>query len=245
MARSLCFKKVNIRVASALGLLQLALPDPLWVGPVGAAAVSSAPGCVGGMGKQRQKNKAGTAKRQFSKKSKTGKSGLARGAKKTVAKPQRQVKARALQAAVENLTPITVVRFEDTKRKLSIFVDVAVDIQLLQERQLGTETVEELPKDTSHGLRNAAHHPEHGVVTYMQEVQKGGVFVYVNDPKKLQERFFGPGSWVAFQDAKGPGHAQRVGPDGATVRTILIKGTKLIGLHAKLPQLVTATGTRI
>lgn len=197
------------------------------------------------MGKQRQKTKAGNAKRKFSKKSKTGKSGLARGAKKTVAKPQRQVKARALRAAAEKLTQITVVRFEDTKRKLSVFVDVAVDLDMLQERQIGTETIEELPKQTSHGLRNADHHPEHGVVTYMQEVVKGGVFVYVNDPKKLQERFFGSGSWVAFQDAKGPGHAQRVGPEGATVRTILIKGTKLVGLHADLPPLVTATGTRI
>lgn len=197
------------------------------------------------MGKQRQKNKAATAKRQFSKKAKAGKSGLARGAKKTVAKPQRQVKPRALQAMVEQLTPVAVVRYEDTKRKLSVFVDVAVDLQLLQERQLGTETVEELPKDASHGMRNAVHHPEYGVVTYLQQVVTGGVFVYVNDPKKLQERFFGPGSWVAFQDAKGPGHAQRVGPDGATVRTLLITGTKLVGLHAALPPLVTATGTRI
>ena len=197
------------------------------------------------MGKQRQKHKAGNAKRKFSKKSKTGKSGLARGAKKAVAKPQRQLKARALQTAAEKLTPVTVVRFEDTKRKLSVFVDVTVDLGLLEERQLGTETIEELPKDASHGMRNAVHHPEYGVVTYMQQVVKGGVHVYVNDPKKLQERYFGPGSWVAFQDAKGPGHAQRVGPDGATVRTLLIKGTKLVGLHADLPPLVTATGTRI
>ena len=197
------------------------------------------------MGKQRQKNKASTAKRQFSKKSKTGKSGLARGAKKALAKPQRQVKPRALHAAIEKLTPVAVVRYEDTKRKLSVIVDVAVDLQLLEERQLGTETVEELPKDASHGMRNAVHHLEHGVVTYMQQVVAGGVFVYVNDPKKPQERFFGPGSWVAFQDAKGPGHAQRVGPGGATVRTLLIKGTKLVGLHAALPPLVTATGTRI
>ena len=197
------------------------------------------------MGKQRQKHKAGNAKRKFSKKSKTGKSGLARGAKKAVAKPQRQFKARALQTAAEKLTPVTVVRFEDTKRKLSVFVDVTVDLGLLEERQLGTETIEELPKDASHGMRNAVHHPEHGVVTYMQQVVKGGVHVYVNDPKKLRERYFGPGSWVAFQDAKGPGHAQRVGPDGATVRTLLIQGTKLVGLHADLPPLVTATGTRI
>lgn len=196
------------------------------------------------MGKQRQKGKAGTAKRKFSKKSQNGKSGLARGAKKTVAKTQRQSKNAALEAALENLTPVAVVRYEDSKRKLSVFIDVAVDLKLVEERQLGEETIEELPKDTTHGLRNAVHHPEHGVVTYMQVV-KGSVFVYVNDPKKLQERCFGAGSWVAFQDAKGPGHAQRVGPEGATVRTLLIKGTKLVGLHANLPQLVTATGTRI
>ena len=98
--------------------------------------------------------------------------------------------SQELQAAVENLTPITVVRFENTKRKLSVFVDVAVDIQLLQERQLGTETIEERRR-IRHTGRNAAHHPEHGVVTYMQEVERRSVCLRER-PKEAPERFFGP-----------------------------------------------------
>ncbi len=91
--------------------------------------------------------------------------------------------------------------------------------------QMVIETVEqELDAGVERGLHNAAHHPEHGPVTYLQKVNSGGFFVTVGDPDNLEETFFGAGSLVAFTDDEGPGHGSRVGPDGVQRTMRVLKG---------------------
>src|SRR6056300_163578 len=55
-------------------------------------------------------------------------------------------------------------------------------------------------------------------------VTEGGFFVYVGEPSKLQEHWFGAGSWVAFNDHEGSGHASKVGPDGCTRTFRMLRG---------------------
>jgi hypothetical protein len=44
---------------------------------------------------------------------------------------------------------------------------------------------------------------EHGKVTYLQQVNKGGFYVLFGNPKKLTEKFFAAGTFVAFIDFEG------------------------------------------
>lgn len=61
-------------------------------------------------------------------------------------------------------------------------------------------------------------------VTFLQEIHDGGFYVYVGDPSCLQEHYFGPGSWVAFNDDQGAGHASKVGPSGCTRTMRVLSG---------------------
>ena len=79
-------------------------------------------------------------------------------------------------------------------------------------------------RNQAKGLHLAAAHPEHGQVTYLQEVTEGGFFVYVGEPDALQEHWFGAGSWVAFCDDSGSGHASKAGPEGCTRTFRMLRG---------------------
>lgn len=86
-------------------------------------------------------------------------------------------------------------------------------------------TVEQnLPAGEARELHNAAHDPEHGPVTYVQQVHEGGFSVFVGPPGQLRETFFGPGSFVAFMDDRGPGHASKVGPNGVRRTLRVLRG---------------------
>ena len=74
------------------------------------------------------------------------------------------------------------------------------------------------------GRQPGALHDEHGKVTYLQQVTKGGFYVLVGEPKKLKEKFFPAGTWVGFIDAEGPGHASRVGPKDVERTFRMLKG---------------------
>ncbi len=106
---------------------------------------------------------------------------------------------------------------------LSRIVETKVDLTRLDELVL--ETIEQqLAAGTTRELHNAAHHPEHGPVTYFQQVNEGGFSVFVGSADSLQETFFGAGSLVAFIDDQGPGHASKVGPDGVQRTLRVLKG---------------------
>jgi hypothetical protein len=83
---------------------------------------------------------------------------------------------------------------------------------------------QQLAAGDSRDLHNAAHHAEHGPVTYLQQVTSGGFSVFVGAPDDLQETFFGKGTFVAFIDDQGPGHGSKVGPDGVTRTFRILKG---------------------
>ena len=184
-----------------------------------------------------------SGRKKFSKKKKGG---LPRGAKKTVKKKQGKTAGHtALPPALKALINVVVVRtHHKTKRKLSEFVNVVVDSNLLESRLLDTQQ-QVVPPNEVKGFHNAEPHPEHGAVTYLQQIHQGGFAVRVGDPTKPDERFFGPGCWVAFTDADGPGHASQVGPEGVQRTLRLLKGTRLVNLNDNVPRLVTSTGERI
>ena len=92
------------------------------------------------------------------------------------------------------------------------------------ESRLISETQQELAAGEAKGLHLAAESPEHGLVTYLQQVSDGGFFVYVGDPENLEEHWFGEGTWVAFNDHQGTGHASKVGPDGCKRTFRLLRG---------------------
>lgn len=92
------------------------------------------------------------------------------------------------------------------------------------DNRLISETQQEVPANEAKGLHLAAEHEEHGMVTYLQQVTEGGFFVYVGDPSNLEEHWFGAGSWVAFNDHKGTGHASKVGPEGCKRTFRLLRG---------------------
>ncbi|MGI9470498.1 MAG: hypothetical protein ACR2NZ_03120 [Rubripirellula sp.] len=99
----------------------------------------------------------------------------------------------------------------------------SIDASDLESRTLSS-TVQQVTANEAKGLHLAAEHPEHGQVTYLQEVTDGGFFVYVGAPDALEEHWFGPGSWVAFNDDHGSGHASKVGPDGCTRTFRMLRG---------------------
>lgn len=118
---------------------------------------------------------------------------------------------------------ISVVCCDDSSEKLSRIVEVEVASAVIESRTLDTIPQQGAANDAK-DLHNAAHHAEHGPVTYLQEVQEGGFAVLVGDPANLQSVFFGPGMYVGFMDDEGPGHGSKVGPDGV-VRTLrILKG---------------------
>lgn len=118
---------------------------------------------------------------------------------------------------------IDVVCCDLTQDKHSRVVEVTIDEAELERRTL--ESVEqELPAGESRGLHNATHHPEHGVVTYLQQVHSGGFAVRFGAPDDLQERFYDAGTWVAFIDDEGPGHASKVGQDGVSRTFRILRG---------------------
>jgi len=118
---------------------------------------------------------------------------------------------------------ISVVCCDDTPERYTRVVETEVDLAALNECVL--ETIEqELAAGTARELHNAAHHPEHGPVTYFQQVNQGGFTVIVGPPDELRETWFGAGTYVAFMDDEGPGHGSRVGPDGVHRTLRVLKG---------------------
>jgi len=118
---------------------------------------------------------------------------------------------------------ISVVCCDDSPEKLSRIVETELESALLD--NLVLETIEqELAADEAKDLHNAAHHAEHGPVTYLQQVNEGGFSVLVGEPGKLTPTFFGAGTYVAFIDDEGPGHGSRVGPEGVKRTLRILKG---------------------
>lgn len=118
---------------------------------------------------------------------------------------------------------ISVVCCDDSPEKLSRIIETELDSALLDDLILDT-IEQELPADEAKDLHNAAHHAEHGPVTYLQQVREGGFSVLVGDPDHLKPTFFGAGSYVAFIDDEGPGHGSRVGPEGVKRTLRILKG---------------------
>ncbi len=107
-------------------------------------------------------------------------------------------------------------------------VEIALDPNELNRRVL--RTVEQhMAAGEARELHNAAHDPEHGPVTYLQQVHEGGFSVFVGPPDQLRETFFGPGAYVGFMDDQGPGHGSRVGPHGVRRTLRVLKGHLAVG----------------
>lgn len=102
-------------------------------------------------------------------------------------------------------------------------MEIALDSEELDRRVLKS-VEQEMPAGAVRELHNAAHDPEHGPVTYLQQVHDGGFAVSVGPPGQLKETVFGPGSYVAFMDDRGPGHGSRVGPEGVRRTLRVLKG---------------------
>ena len=118
---------------------------------------------------------------------------------------------------------INVVCCDDSPEKLSQIVVAELDSSVLDERLLDT-VEQEVAAGESRGLHNAAHHAEHGPVTYLQQVHEGGFSILFGDPADQQETFFGAGSYIAFIDDEGPGHGSKVGPAGVNRTLRVLKG---------------------
>jgi len=83
---------------------------------------------------------------------------------------------------------------------------------------------QELAAGEARDLHNAAHHAEHGPVTYLQQVREGGFSVLVGEPDNLKPAFFGAGTHVAFIDDEGPGHGSEVGSEVVKRTLRILKG---------------------
>ena len=118
---------------------------------------------------------------------------------------------------------INVVCCDASPQKFSQIVQAELAPGLLEELLLDT-VEQELAAGEASGLHNAAHHAEHGPVTYLQQVHEGGFSILFGDPDNQQETFFGAGSYVAFIDDEGPGHGSRVGPEGVKRTLRVLKG---------------------
>jgi hypothetical protein len=122
-----------------------------------------------------------------------------------------------------SLLKISVVCCDDSPQKLSRIVETELEADSLDELIL--ETIEqELAAGEAKDLHNAAHHAEHGPVTYLQQVREGGFSVLVGEPGNLKPTFFGAGTYVAFIDDEGPGHGSKVGPEGVKRTLRILKG---------------------
>ena len=118
---------------------------------------------------------------------------------------------------------INVVCCDDSPQKFSQIMQTELDAALLEKLLLDT-VEQEVSAGESRGLHNAAHHAEHGPVTYLQQVHEGGFSILFGDPENQQETFFGVGSYVAFIDDEGPGHGSKVGPEGVKRTLRVLKG---------------------
>ena len=122
-----------------------------------------------------------------------------------------------------NSITLAVVCCDDTAPHHSRIVDITMSRQEFEGRVIRT-TEQRLGAGEARELHNAAHDPEHGPVTYVQEVHEGGFSVFTGAPEGLRERFFGPGTLVGFMDDQGPGHASRVGSEGVRRTLRVLKG---------------------
>jgi len=105
----------------------------------------------------------------------------------------------------------------------SRIVEISLDPDELNRRVLRT-VEQQVTAGEARELHNAAFDPDHGPVTYLQQVHEGGFSVFVGTPDQLRETFFGPGAYVGFMDDRGPGHASRVGPNGVRRTLRVLKG---------------------
>jgi hypothetical protein len=121
------------------------------------------------------------------------------------------------------LIELSLVRCAATDDKRAEMIRTTLDPAQI-EQQLIHESEQVIEADQAKGLHLAAVDKEHGPVTYLQQVTDGGFFVYVGDPASLEEHWFGEGSWVAFNDHEGTGHASKVGPDGCTRTFRMLRG---------------------
>ena len=118
---------------------------------------------------------------------------------------------------------ISVVCCDTSPEKLSQIVESELDSTLRDELIL--DTIEQvLAAGETKDLHNAAHHEEHGPVTYLQQVHEGGFTVLVGEPGNLKSTFFGAGTHVAFMDDEGPGHGSKVGSEGVKRTLRILKG---------------------
>lgn len=118
---------------------------------------------------------------------------------------------------------VNVVCCDDTSARFSQIIETTLDSALME--KLTLDTIEqELGAGEARGLHNAAHHAEHGPVTYLQQVHAGGFAILFGDPTSQQEKFFEAGSYVAFIDDEGPGHGSKVGPEGVKRTLRVLKG---------------------
>lgn len=122
-----------------------------------------------------------------------------------------------------NRVAVSVVCCEPVEPWHSRLVEILLESDELERRILRT-VEQEMPAGAVRELHNAAHDPEHGPVTYLQQVHDGGFSVLVGPPEQLRETFFGPGSYVAFMDDRGPGHASIVGPQGVRRTLRVLQG---------------------
>lgn len=118
---------------------------------------------------------------------------------------------------------LSIVCCDNSPQKFSQIVETSIDSSLIDERVLETAE-QEVAANEEKGMHNASSHPEHGSVTYLQQVNEGGFSVLHGDPENLQSTFFGAGSYVAFVDEEGPGHASKVGPDGVKRTFRILRG---------------------
>ncbi len=118
---------------------------------------------------------------------------------------------------------LSVVCCDSSAQKLSRIVTMELDRDALMQRVVDT-VEQQLDAGAEREMHNAAHHTEHGPVTYWQQVNAGGFAVFVGEPDKLQEHYFAAGQHVAFMDDQGPGHASKVGPEGVQRTLRVIKG---------------------
>ena len=124
---------------------------------------------------------------------------------------------------MNELIEISLVRVADTDDMRSELVATTLDRAVLESRVI-SESQQELAANEAKGLHLAAESEEHGLVTYLQQVIEGGFFVYVGDPANLEEHWFGEGTWVAFNDHRGTGHASKVGPNGCKRTFRMLRG---------------------
>lgn len=122
-----------------------------------------------------------------------------------------------------NSITLSIVCCDSSENKFSRIILMELDRDALLQRVLDT-VEQQVDAGSERELHNAAHHPEHGPVTYWQQVNAGEFAVFVGEPTNLQKHVFTAGQHVAFMDDAGPGHASKVGPDGVQRTLRVLKG---------------------